>query len=101
MDLKPGGFGAGEKWRARVGLLAGRKPWISACTGLFAARARCYFYAPLPNTQGSVDFPTVEFEYGDTDSRGAELAGGAVGWQHPGNEREEGLINGGVNDIGA
>ncbi|XP_048824357.1 striatin-interacting protein 2 isoform X3 [Lagopus muta] len=74
VDLKPGGFGAGEKWRARVGLLAGSKPWISACTGLFAARARCYFYAPLPNTQGSVDFPTVEFEYGDTDSRGAELA---------------------------
>uniref|UniRef100_A0A803XX45 Striatin interacting protein 2 n=1 Tax=Meleagris gallopavo TaxID=9103 RepID=A0A803XX45_MELGA len=25
-------------------------------------------------TQGSVDFPTVEFEYGDADSRGAELA---------------------------
>eukprot|EP00076_Gallus_gallus_P043287 XP_025008825.1 striatin-interacting protein 2 isoform X2 [Gallus gallus] len=24
--------------------------------------------------RGSVDFPTVEFEYGDTDSRGAELA---------------------------
>lgn len=36
-----------------MGLLAGREPWTEARTGLLAGRARCYFYAPLPNAQRS------------------------------------------------
>uniref|UniRef100_A0A8V0XI09 Striatin interacting protein 2 n=1 Tax=Gallus gallus TaxID=9031 RepID=A0A8V0XI09_CHICK len=37
-------------------------------------KGRELFRGQRKESEGSVDFPTVEFEYGDTDSRGAELA---------------------------
>ncbi|OXB56067.1 hypothetical protein ASZ78_013149 [Callipepla squamata] len=37
-------------------------------------KGRELFRGQRKESEGSVDFPTVEFEYGDADSRGAELA---------------------------
>ncbi|XP_042728282.1 striatin-interacting protein 2 isoform X1 [Lagopus leucura] len=50
--------------RARMGQPAAQPP----------AKGRELFRGQRKESEGSVDFPTVEFEYGDTDSRGAELA---------------------------